>query len=341
MNLDLNTIWFILVGVLFIGYAILDGFDLGVGALHLFTKNDEDRRIMMNAIGPVWDGNEVWLLTAGGALFAAFPEVYATAFSGFYLAFMLLLYCLIARAVSMEFRSKQEDPKWRAVWDIAFSVSSILVAILLGVALGNVIWGVPIGEDKEFMGTFLSLLNPYAIVTGLLVLGLFMTHASVYLSMKTDGALLKQVKSWFKMSYWFFNMMLITLTIGTVIYVGDRFVWPALGNPVMLIFFFIVILTDFYMYRLMVQEKFFFAFIASALMILSKLALFGFGMYPNFLYSNPNPENSLTIYNSASTDGTLLTMFIIALVGVPIVLGYTFFIYRVFKGKVEIEPTSY
>ena len=165
-SLDLNTTWFILIGVLFTGYAMLDGFDLGVGALHLLTKTDRERRIMLNAIGPVWDGNEVWLVTGGGALFAAFPNVYATVFSGFYLAFVLLLVALIFRAVAIEFRSKQPMHWWRQMWDVGFSVGSILSSLLIGVAMGNIAWGVPIDDRGEFSGTFLSLLGPYPLLIG-------------------------------------------------------------------------------------------------------------------------------------------------------------------------------
>jgi cytochrome d ubiquinol oxidase subunit II len=186
MTSDLNSIWFILIGVLFTGYAILDGFDLGIGALHLFTKNDEERRIMLNSIGPVWDGNEVWLVTGGGALFAAFPNVYATAFSGFYLALMLLLAALIFRAVAIEFRSKRPERWWRQTWDIGFSAGSILSALLIGVALGNIAWGVPIGADGEFAGTFLGLLKPYPILIGVTTVALFMMHGAIYGVMKTE-----------------------------------------------------------------------------------------------------------------------------------------------------------
>ena len=155
MSFDLNSVWFMLVGLLLTGYAILDGFDLGVGALHLFTSKDEDRRIFLNAIGPVWDGNEVWLVTGGGALFAAFPHVYATIFSGFYLALMLLLMMLIFRAVAIEFRSKQPMAWWRRAWDVSFSIASVVSSLLLGVALGNIAWGVPLRPDHEYAGTFL------------------------------------------------------------------------------------------------------------------------------------------------------------------------------------------
>ncbi|HPY20582.1 MAG TPA: cytochrome d ubiquinol oxidase subunit II, partial [Polyangiaceae bacterium] len=163
---DLPTTWFVLVGVLLTGYAILDGFDLGVGAWHLFTKDDKERRVMLNAIGPVWDGNEVWLVTGGGALFAAFPEVYATAFSGFYEALMLLLFCLIFRAVSIEFRGKQPMLWWRRLWDYGFSIGSLVAALLLGVAVGNVAWGLPLDERHEYAGSFVGMLHPYAMLVG-------------------------------------------------------------------------------------------------------------------------------------------------------------------------------
>ena len=191
-SLDLNAIWFILIGVLFMGYAMLDGFDLGVGALHLFTRSDEERRVMLNAIGPVWDGNEVWLVTGGGALFAAFPNVYATVFSGFYLAFVLLLVALIFRAVAIEFRSKQPMRWWRQMWDIGFSAGSILSSLLIGVAMGNIAWGIPIDDRGEFAGTFWSLLHPYPLLLGVTTVALFMMHGAIYALMKTEGAAARQ-----------------------------------------------------------------------------------------------------------------------------------------------------
>lgn len=192
---DLQIIWFILVGVLFSGYAILDGFDLGTGALQLFIKGDENRRLTLNAVGPVWDGNEVWLITGGGALFAAFPYVYASVFSGFYLAFMLLLLTLIFRAVSIEFRSKQPMKWWRRGWDTTFSISSLLAALLIGVAMGNVTKGIPLDDQGNFTGTFLSLLNPYSVLLGLTTVALFAMHGGIYLLMKTQGSLQEQIKN--------------------------------------------------------------------------------------------------------------------------------------------------
>jgi cytochrome d ubiquinol oxidase subunit II len=191
-GLDLHFIWFILVGVLFTGYILLDGFDLGVGALHLLTRKDEHRRLMLNAIGPVWDGNEVWLVTGGGALFAAFPEVYATVFSAFYIPFMLLLAALIFRGVAIEFRSKRPEAWWRRLWDISFAGGSVLSSFLLGVTLGNFAWGIPLDARHEFAGTLASLLNPYALLMGVTTVALFMMHGAIYVVMKTEGELQAQ-----------------------------------------------------------------------------------------------------------------------------------------------------
>jgi len=338
--IDLNIIWFVLVGVLLTGYAILDGFDLGVGALHLLTKTDEDRRKSINSIGPVWDGNEVWLVTAGGALFAAFPEVYATVFSGFYIAFMLLLFVLIFRAVAIEFRSKHTSKRWRTLWDIAFSVSSIIIAILMGVALGNIITGIPIGSDKEFTGTFLGLLNPYSILIGITTLSLFMMHGSIYLYMKTDGDLQTKVKNRVNNTIIFFVICFVTATMATLIY------YPNMVNhfkefPA---FFLIAILTMLAIANIPREihlGREFRAFLSSSASIALLLALFAIGIFPNIVLSNPNAENSLNIYNSASSQNTLMTMLIIAIIGMPFVVAYTIIIYKVYKGKVKLDDMSY
>src|SRR5580700_1832218 len=219
MNLDLNTIWFILVGGLFTGYAVLDGFDLGIGALHLFTHKDEERRVMLNSIGPVWDGNEVWLVTGGGALFAAFPNVYATVFSGFYLAFILLLCALIFRGVAIEFRSKQPMRWWRQMWDIGFAGGSILSALLIGVAMGNIAQGIPIDANGEFAGTFLGLLQPYPLLLGVTTVALFMMHGAIYGLMKTEGALHDKLRGWAMNCIIFFVICAAITTMATLLYV--------------------------------------------------------------------------------------------------------------------------
>ncbi|MDR1790001.1 MAG: cytochrome d ubiquinol oxidase subunit II, partial [Opitutaceae bacterium] len=220
-SLDLPTIWFILVGVLFTGYAILEGFDLGVGALHLLlAKTDGERRLFLNTIGPVWDGNEVWLVTGGGALFAAFPMVYATVFSGFYLAFILLLFSLIFRAVSIEFRSRRPQAWWRRLWDAAFSIGSILSAFLIGVAAGNIAWGVPLDARHEFAGTFAGLLRPYPLLLGLTAVALFAAHGAIYLALKLpDGALRERVTRAINPALIAFILPCVLLSLATLLYV--------------------------------------------------------------------------------------------------------------------------
>ena len=213
--MDLNTAWFLLIWVLFIGYALLDGFDLGVGLLHLFAQDDRERRICTNAIGPVWDGNEVWLLTGGGALFAAFPVVYATVFSGLYLAFMLLLLALVCRAVSLEFRSQVDSPGWRRIWDWSFGLGSLISAILFGVAMGNILRGLPIEPDGTLNVPFLALLNPYALLTGVLTLAAFVMHGAAFLALKTEGALQQRMARWTTGAWMVFVLLYLAATMAT------------------------------------------------------------------------------------------------------------------------------
>ncbi|MBK7142733.1 MAG: cytochrome d ubiquinol oxidase subunit II [bacterium] len=340
MTFDLNTIWFGLIGILFAGYAILDGFDLGVGALHLFTKGDSERRTMLNAIGPVWDGNEVWLVTAGGALFAAFPEVYATAFSGFYLAFMLLLVALIFRAVAIEFRSKREGKFWRQGWDISFSVASILASLLIGIALGNIAWGIPLDARHEYAGTFLGLLHPFPILVGITTVALFMMHGSIYVVLKTEGELQARARLWTRNGIIFFIIGYAFTTLFTLLYI-PHMTDTIRENPVLFLVPMLTILAIANIPREIHLGRDFRAFISSSIAVAALLALFGIGMYPFMIYSFPSPENSLTIYNAASSAETLKIMLIIALIGMPMVLAYTVSIYWIFRGKVKLEKTSY
>jgi cytochrome d ubiquinol oxidase subunit II len=338
--IDLNTIWFILVGVLFTGYAILDGFDLGVGALHLFTRTDTERRIMLNAIGPVWDGNEVWLVTGGGALFAAFPEVYATAFSGFYIAFMGLLLALIFRAVAIEFRSKREAKRWRQTWDVSFSIASIVSSLLIGVALGNIAWGVPLNEQHEFVGSFWGLLHPYALLVGITTVALFMMHGAIYIVLKTDGELQAKVRGWVNNTIIFFIIMYASTTFATLLYV-PHMADNIRDNPVLFSLPILNMLAIANIPREMHYGRYFRAFLSSVAAMIFLMALFGVDMFPNMILSNPNPQHSLTIYNAASSQKTLETMGIIALMGMPIVIAYTASIYWIFRGKVKLDATSY
>jgi cytochrome bd ubiquinol oxidase subunit II len=340
MNLDLNTVWFILVGILFTGYAILDGFDLGVGALYLFTRGDTERRTAMNAIGPVWDGNEVWLVTAGGALFAAFPQVYATVFSGFYLALILLLFALIFRAVAIEFRSKQPGAAWRRMWDVSFSAGSVLAALLTGVAMGNLIYGIPLRPDGEYGGTFWHLLRPYPLLIGITTIALFTMHGCIYLVMKTEGDLHEKVRGWIRPAIIFFVITYTTATMATLLYV-PHMTQVMRAHPQ----FFPVALAGMLAIANVPREihhgRDFRAFLSSCGAIVCLLALFGLGMFPNLVYSNPHPENSLTAFNAASSHKTLGIMLIIALLGLPLVVAYTTGIHWLFRGKVKLDHSSY
>jgi len=338
--LTLNEIWFILVGILFTGYVILDGFDLGVGSLHLFTKTDEERRLMLNAIGPVWDGNEVWLVTGGGALFAAFPEVYATIFSGFYLAFVLLLFALIFRGVAIEFRSKRPEAWWRKTWDVLFSIGSVLSSFLIGVAIGNIIWGVPLDEDHEFAGTFLGLLNPYALLLGVTTVALFAMHGAIYVVMKTEGEMQARARGWIRNTIIFFILTYAFTTLATLLYI-PRMAEPLQSEPWLFIVPLLNILAIANVPREIHRGREFNAFLSSCAAMVALMVLFGVGMYPHLVFSHTNVANSLNIYNAASSQKTLGIMFIIACIGVPIVLTYTACIYWIFRGKVKLDTTSY
>jgi len=340
MSFDLNTIWFILVGVLFTGYAILDGFDLGVGSLHLFTDNDTDRRLIINAIGPVWDGNEVWLVTGGGALFAAFPEVYATSFSGFYMAMMLLLVALIFRAVAIEFRSKQPSKTWRRFWDVSFCTASILSGFLIGVALGNIAWGIPLDGSHEFVGTFRGLLHPYALLVGVTTVALFMMHGAIYVVMKTEGELQKQIRGWVNNTIIFFIICYAVTTMATLLYV-PQMAESIRQTPVLFIVPILNMLAIANIPREIHHGREFRAFLSSCAAVALLLATFGLDMYPNLILSNPEAANSLTVYNASSSQKTLNIMLIIAVIGMPLVIAYTSSIYWIFRGKVKLTSHSY
>jgi cytochrome d ubiquinol oxidase subunit II len=340
MHLDLNTIWFILVGVLFTGYAMLDGFDLGIGALHLFTNKDEERRVMLNSIGPVWDGNEVWLVTGGGALFAAFPNVYATVFSGFYLAFYLLLAALIFRAVAIEFRSKQPMRWWRQMWDIGFSAGSILSSLLIGVAMGNIAWGIPLDERGEFAGTFWSLLHPYSLLLGVTTLALFTMHGAIYALLKTAGPLHDRLRGWVRNGMIFFIVCYAVTTMATLLYV-PHMAARVRAHPWLFSLALANLLAIANIPREIHHGRDGRAFLSSCAALVTLMGLFGLEMFPNLVFSNPDPTHSLTIRNAASSAKTLGIMLWIAITGVPLVISYTVCIYWIFRDKVKLDRMSY
>jgi len=338
----LNIIWYCLIFALLTGYAVLDGFDLGVGALHLLAgRTDSERRLVLNSIGPVWDGNEVWLVVAGGALFAAFPCVYATIFSGFYFALIVLLLALVFRAVAIEFRSKRAQRWWRQTWDVAFSAASILVAFLLGTALGNIIEGIPLDADGNYAGSFFQLLNPYAILNGLATVALFMMHGSIYLVLRTEGDLRERVHYLANRCMIFFVLLYILVTMATLVYV------PMLGvhmwnRPWLLLAPMFTLLAIANVPRQMARKhQYGYAFISSCAAIIGLIALVAIGMFPDLVPSSSAAHGSLTLYNASSTSGTLKIMLIVALIGMPLVGSYTVAVYWLFRGKVRLNKTSY
>jgi len=337
---DLNILWFILLGVLLAGYAILDGFDLGVGILHLSARNNHERRLMINSIGPLWDGNEVWLVTFGGAMFAAFPNAYATVFSGFYVAFMALLFALIFRAVSIEFRGKRDSLVWRRIWDYSFFGASLLATFLFGVAAGNALIGMPINAEGVFVGSFFDLLKPYPILIGLLTVAFAIMHGAIYLYLKTEAEMQETIHRWMWRGFGFTLIcyMLATIFIlATQPQIARNFhdhPW-AWGIIILLVLAFANIPRAIYLGRP------FYAFISSSLTILFLVFLFSFSLFPNLVVSNISPEYSLTIYNAASSGKTLGIMAIIAVIGMPFVLSYTIAIYWAFRGKTRINEHSY
>ena len=340
-NIEYETWWYLVIGGLFSGYAILDGFDLGAGAWHLFFKKERSRRIALNAVGPVWDGNEVWLVIGGGALFAGFPVVYATLLSSMYIPFMLFLAALIFRAISIEFRSKEPMKWWRTFWDIAYSVSSISLAILLGVVLGNVLQGIAIGADYQYKGSgFWEFLNPYAIMVGITTLALFMTHGAIYLTMKTEGRLFTKITILLRRSIAFFMVSFGITTLYTLIYIphlSDDFK----NDPRLFIVPILAFLTIANLPRLIRKQKYRSAFIFSSLTVSLLLILVAIELYPVLLLSTVDEMYNIDIHNGASSKKSLGIMLWMALIGAPLVGLYTLFVYRTFRGKVILDETSY
>ncbi|MEK6153205.1 cytochrome d ubiquinol oxidase subunit II [Flavobacteriaceae bacterium 3-367] len=341
LGLDYPTWWFLVVGALFSGYAILDGFDFGAGAWHLFLKKEQSRRIALNAVGPVWDGNEVWLVIGGGALFAGFPVMYATFFSSLYIPFMLFLVFIIFRAIAIEFRGKEEMLWWKKLWDTCYCISSIMLAFLLGVVLGNVLQGLAIGPEYQYQGSgFFEFLNPYALMTGATTLTLFMSHGAIYLLLKTEGRLFAKLTLLLKRAMIAFMVSFGITTLYTLLYIphlSDDFKnTPALFVLPLLTFLSIANVT-----RLANKKRFKLAFLFSALTISLLLSLVAVELYPTLLISTIDPMYNIDIYNAAASQKSLGIMLTITAIGGPLVLGYTYFVYRTFWGKVTLDETSY
>jgi cytochrome bd ubiquinol oxidase subunit II len=341
LGLDYASWWFLVVGGLFSGYALLDGFDLGAGAWHLTFKKESSRRTALNAIGPVWDGNEVWLVIGGGALFAGFPKVYATLLSVMYTPFMLFLALIIFRAIAIEFRSKEPMLWWRKMWDIIYAASSILLAFLLGVVFGNVLEGLPIDAQHEFRGSSIfSFLRPFPILVGLTLLALFMTHGAIYLLLKTEGRLYTKIRLSLRGALLFFLASFTLSSVYALLYL-PRLTQVFYLEPAWFIVPILAILSIANLPRLCSKRKYGWAFIFSSLTILLFFILAASNLYPTLLYSTIDPSNSLTVHNSSASEKSLGIMLLMALIGTPLVLTYTFFVYYTFRGKVRMDESSY
>jgi cytochrome d ubiquinol oxidase subunit II len=331
---DLNTLWFVLVAVLFVGFFVLEGFDFGVGMLLPFLgRDDTERRRIINTIGPVWDGNEVWILTAGGAIFAAFPHWYATLFSGLYLALFLMLVAMIVRGVAFEFRSKDRHPSWRATWDWMIFAGSAVPAVLWGVAFANLLEGVPIDASKQYVGGFLDLLSPYTLIAGLMSLTVFLTHGAIYLHLKSTDPIKARAMQAIRTVGPAATVMIALAIAGTYLWTD---VLARLGlNPGL-----VPILALGAMLAagaLVHRDRMGWAFLMTCLAIALSTATVFLSLYPRVMVSSLNAEWSLTIYSASSTPYTLKVMSIVAFVFVPIVVAYQAWTYWVFRQRVGAD----
>ncbi len=333
--MDLALIWFLLIAVLWTGYFVLEGFDFGVGMLWPILGKGVDaqdtekrRRVLLNTIGPVWDGNEVWVLTAGGATFAAFPHWYATLFSGFYLPLLLILVALIVRNMGFDYRGKRADATWKANWDKAIMIGSFLPALLWGVALTNIVRGVPIDADMEFTGNLFTLLNPVGLLGGLVFVALFLTHGAYFVALKTDGPIRAQARAFATKS----GLVTAVLAVVLLLALGPRdgSIWSWLTTAVAALALLGSIAAN-------ARGKEGMAFTGTAITIAAAVATYFFLLYPNVMPSSTNPAFSLTIENASSTDYTLKIMTVAALVFTPVVLLYQGWTYWVFRKRITTE----
>lgn len=332
----LQILWFILIAVLWIGFYFLEGFDFGVGMLLPFLgKKDVERRSIINTIGATWDGNEVWLLTAGGATFAAFPHWYATMFSGFYLALFLLLVGLILRGISLEYRSKDSNPKWRNTFDWMIAVGSFLPSLLLGTAFANLAQGVPINENMMFTGNLFTLLNPYGLLGGLATTAVFLLHGANFLSLKLEGELRQRTNALAKKLWIAASVLFSAFAVYSYIsiYLKREIIDPGIAPLAAVVF---LLLSGYFINKKMEG----WAFIMSSLHIVLAQVSFYLMTFPNVMISSTNPEWTLTIYNASSTQYTLTVMSIVALIFVPIVLVYQGWTYYMFAKRVGTDKKT-
>lgn len=337
----MNTAWFIVLGGLLVGYAVLDGIDIGVGTLHLVLgRDDGERRTNLNAIGPFWTGYEVWLVVAGGSMVAAFPRLYAASFSGFYLVLILVLWLLMARGVAIEFRSHIADPMWRGFWDFAFCVSSLLLAVLFGAAVGNVVRGVPLDAANNFQGSFALALNPFALVVGLLSVALLAMHGANFMAFKAGGDQQARARLWAR------RLWGVVAALSVIATIFAFFVRPGLGanflhSPLLLALPLLALasLIAIPVFQRRGQDGR--AIYAGSVYIGALMASAGASLYPVLLPALGRPGQGLTIFNAAAPRHNLETALVVNVVVMCIVIGYSTFIHRVFRGTVQIRADEH
>ena len=327
--MELSVVWFVLIAVLWIGYFVLEGFDFGVGMLvPILGKDDRERRVVINTIGPVWDGNEVWLLVAGGATFAAFPEWYATLFSGFYLPLLLILIALILRNVAFDYRGKRNELAWRRRWDRCIIIGSFVPALLWGVAFGNIVRGVPLDADHEYVGGFFNLLNPFALLFGLVTLSVFLTHGAIFVALKTDGVIRERANALAA------KVGLVAAGLAVVL-----LVWLNLAHGGVLSVVASAVAAVGLVGGLLANRagREGWAFVGTAAAIAFFVAAAFLALFPNVMPSYPNPEHSLTISNASSTPYTLTIMTWAAVILTPVVIAYQAWTYWVFRKRISVH----
>ena len=331
--MHLDTLWSVIIAIFWVGFFVLEGFDFGVGVLHkVVGRTDTERRVAINTIGPFWDGNEVWLIVAGAATFAAFPGWYATMFSALYLALLLVLVALMARGVAFEYQGKSQDPRWRSTWSWCTTIGSALIPLLIGVGLGDLLVGLPIDKSHDFTGNFFNLLTPYGLWTGLTLLGLCLLHGATFLKLKTTDQVRARARTVARVLGW----AAIALVIGDVIWTISITTGTDVPDPVQALAIIAVIFAA----RLAVADHLDgWAFIASAVAIAATVGSIFIHLYPNVMISSTNTAYNLTVSNTASGSYALKVMTIVAVIFFPIVLAYQGWSFHVFRARVKAPPS--
>ncbi|MCH9613902.1 MAG: Cytochrome bd-I ubiquinol oxidase subunit 2 [Chlamydiia bacterium] len=336
-----QNIWYLVLCISVVFYTVLDGFDIGVGILHPLMKGDTERRTMLNSIGPIWDGNAVWFVIIGGAMFAGFPLAYSTLCSAFYTPIMILLCGTIFRAVAIEFRSKMPSKAWRSFWDYIFFLGSLVIAFVIGVLLANLVTGIPLDSEGVFVGNFWGFFHPYTVLIGLTSISLFAMHGSIFVLLKTEGPIHEKMRTFVPTTIALFCMLFFLTTVATLVHfnhMAHRFV----EYPWLILLPLVSMVAIAAIPRFIQHGRDWYAFLASCLSIASAFSLFGVSYYPQMIRSSLDPTNfSITLFNSSANIMTFKVILTVAVIGVPLVLLYGWWIYRIFRGKVQIDPHSY